>query len=331
MASDVSKGDMEKTSDHWSSTYESEVFARREWIGHPLAIKRMQETAGGHRTLARWFTQTQMPFPKVKRGLGIGVGVAVHENEIVQSGAVEQYDYVDVSQAGLDLARRSATEMGIESRINFICGDINQMDLPANHYDVITFMASLHHISELEKTLRTCERALAPGGVLWAFEYIGPDRFAYPDHDADIARRIYRILAPELHLPGEPELKFPSPEDVVAVDPTEAIHSSEIVETMRRIWPDLEFHGQYGSLSFMIMWCLNYNAIYDTQFGFEAYGTILDIETALVDSGKLPHYFANLIARKPTNRQRIAKSLGIDIQGPLYRRLQRLSGMLQGR
>lgn len=291
--------DLQQTADHWAKTYQSEEFARREWIAHPMAIARLKRIMNGHETHAKWFIHEQLKGRRIRRGLAIGVGVAAHENQIVASGLVDSYDYYDVSQVGLDIARAGAEKLGVAHKINFVCADVNQVAFPPDTYDLITFMASLHHIYELEKTLLACEKALAPGGLLWAFEYVGPDRFAYPPEHYDIAKRLFRILAEDIRYPGEPELKFPTPEDVIAVDPTEAVHSSEILPTMRRIWPDLKVYGQYGSLSFMMMWCLNHNGLYDTERGFEAYGTIIDLETALVDSGALPHYFVNAIARKP--------------------------------
>jgi hypothetical protein len=150
-------------------------------------------------------------------------------------------------------------------------------------------MASLHHIDKLTETLNRCDEALAPGGVLWAFEYVGPDRFEYPDEHADIARLVYKLIDPEMRLPGEPDLKFPSVAEVIAVDPTEAVHSSKILQTMRSKWPNLEVYGQYGSLLFMLMWCLNYNAIYDDPKCYQLYGHLVHLETKLVDSGALPH------------------------------------------
>jgi hypothetical protein len=72
-----------------------------------------------------------------------------------------------------------------------------------------------------------------------AFEYVGPDRFEYPDEHADIARLVYKL------------------------------------------------------------WCLNYNAIYDDPKCYELYGHLVHLETKLVDSGALPHYFVNAIALKP--------------------------------
>jgi hypothetical protein len=59
----------------------------------------------------------------------------------------------------------------------------------------------------------------------------------------------------------------------------------------------------------MLMWCLNHNALYYTPQGNEAYRTIIDLETALVDSGALPHYFVNAIIRNGplTRNQRLAR------------------------
>ena len=49
----------------------------------------------------------------------------------------------------------------------------------------------------------------------------------------------------------------------------------------------------------MIMWTLDHDALYDTELGREAFQTLLDIDTAMIDAGRLPHYFAYLVARKP--------------------------------
>lgn len=329
--SSATEQDLETTADHWAETYQSEDFARREWIGHPLATKRMARIMNGHATHAQWFVHEILKGKPIRRALGIGVGVAFHENQIVAAGVVEHYDYYDISQAGLDLAKAAADKLGIVDKISFICADINKVGLNAEEYDLVTFMASLHHIHELEQTLRNCEFAMAPGAILWAFEYAGPDRFDYPDEHADIARRLFRILDEDIRLPGEPELIFPSPSDVIAVDPTEAVHSSEILPTLRRIWPDLEVNGQYGTLSSMMMWCLNHNALYDTAKGYEAYGTILELEDALVDSGALPHYFVNAIARKPERSESIGGWRQYTAQNRVLGPLRRLAGRLYRR
>jgi SAM-dependent methyltransferase len=290
-------------------------------LGHPLAKQRLAQQLGFPSHL-QWFVNAKLERKPVRHALGIGVGAGNAELELLSMGAAEHYDLCDISAAGLDMARATAKRLGLEGRVSYHCHDANSIDLPPGKYGLITFMASLHHIGELEATLENCRRALAPGGVLWAFEYVGPNRFEYPDEHAQYAKRIYRMLNEKLHHPGEPDLKFPSVEDVIAADPTEAIHSADILPTMRRLFPDVEVTGHYGSLLFMIMWCLNYNAIYDLPEGWEAYGGLLDIETALVDSGALPHYFVSMIARKPTARQLLARRIGLDPKGGIYRSAQ---------
>lgn len=69
---------------------------------------------------------------------------------------------------------------------------------------------------------------------------------------------------------------------------------------MRRIFAQTEIIPTYGTLSFILSWCLNPDAIHDTEKGRDAFQTILDIDTAMLDAGQLPHYFAYLIGHKPT-------------------------------
>lgn len=57
-------------------------------------------------------------------------------------------------------------------------------------------------------------------------------------------------------------------------------------------------HG-YGTLCFMLFWCLDPNAIYETEQGRDFVKFLVAIETALVDSGRLPSYFDFLVAFKP--------------------------------
>ena len=145
---------------------------------------------------------------------------------------------------------------------------------------------------------------------------VGPDYFQYPPEHADIARRLYRMMHPDLRRTGEPELKFPSQEDVIANDPTESPQSSQIEEVFRRVWPDAEVIGTYGSLAFMVMWTLDHDALYDSAAGREAFRTLLDLDTALIDAGALPHYFAYLIGRKPAASPR---GLALRVAGRIAR------------
>lgn len=289
--------DIQRTADHWDRQHFSTAFLRAEWSYHPLALERLHRLLGAD-SRAEWFARTFVPHPPARRALGVGVGTATTELDLLAGGAVAHYDLYDVSPVALDAARAEAERRGIAARARFICADINAATLPPHTYDIVTFIASLHHIAALDATLQACHDALLPGGVLWAAEYVGPDRFAFPDADTAFAKRLYRALDPDLKKAWEPELRFPSVEEVVAVDPTESVHSAQIIAATRRAFPKVEVIPTYGTLAFILSWCLNHDALYDTDKGWEAFRTILDIDTAMLDTGALPHYFAYLIARK---------------------------------
>ena len=97
--SKASRDELNVAANHWAVCYQSKEAARREWIGHPLAQERAQRLMKGHPTRAQWFINEILPHKPVKRGLGIGVGTAFQENQMVEFGGVERYDYFELSQS----------------------------------------------------------------------------------------------------------------------------------------------------------------------------------------------------------------------------------------
>jgi hypothetical protein len=161
--------------------------------------------------------------------------------------------------------------------------------------------------------------------MIWcANEYIGPDRFDYPEEHAAISKTFYRHLPAPLRNKWHEELPRPTPEEVAAVDPTEAPVSSTIEPTMRRMFPDFEMLPLYGSFAFVIFWGLNHDALYETHEGAELVRFILAMDKTVGDSGLLPSYFAHIVVRKPTRWQELAMRLGLDPHGRLTKRAERL-------
>lgn len=309
---------------YWGANYFAEAAIRAEWQSHPLALDRLVALLGG-RMREDWFAHTYLSNGPVDHALGVGVGRAETELELMRKGHVRHFDLYDVSPVGLDHAKQRAEELGFGDRVRCFVGDIQTADLAPGHFDIVTFMASLHHIAALEPTLWAVNRALKPGGILWAGnEYIGPDRFHYPDEHADVARSLFRELPRHLTKSWATELPLPTPAEVEAADPSESPCSSRIVPTMQRIFPRLELKPLYGSFAFIIFWGLNHDALYETPEGTELVRFILAMDKALVDGRKLPHYFAHLVAWKTTALQERAIRLGLPADGRAFRLLQRL-------
>lgn len=269
---------------------------RAEWLDHPLAKARLERLRGG-RSFEDWLTDRYLRDMRVSRALSIGAGIAMNELELVRLGAVERFDLYDVSQVALNAAMERAHALGIADRIHIHREDINQVTLPPDTYDLVTFFSALHHMSDLEGILRQVNTTLTPQGLLFASEYVGPDRFAFPEQDATLAKQLYRVLDPALKAPW-PELPQPDPRDVARADPTESIHSADIVAAIQRGFDQVEIIPLGHALTFILWWGLNHDALYETQRGLELVQVILDLDSALVNSGQLPSYFSYITARK---------------------------------
>jgi SAM-dependent methyltransferase len=287
---------IETTAEYWDRYVTSPASANRaEWYAHPLVQERFLRLRDGQ-SLEGWFVTKYLAGHHFRRGLGIGAGVATLELNLVQLGAIETVDLYDVSQGSLDVARETARSMNIEDRVRYFCADVTDVAFTGS-YDVVTFISSLHHIENLEATLTQMHSILSPEGVLLANEYVGPDRFGYPDEDLRIPRQLFHILDPSLKAPF-PEMPLPKVADVIAADPTEAIHSADTIETLGSVFAHVEVTPLRTSLAFILWWGLNHDVLYETAQGIDLVRLILELDEMFVNEQKMPNYFAYLAASK---------------------------------
>ena len=289
--------DQDRARQYWDHRHFDPDYLRQEWSFHPAAKARLHRLLG-YPSREEWFWAKYLRGKSGLRGIGIGVGLAQTELRLTTTGAFAQYDLYDVSPSALEQARHDAAAVGVSDKITCICEDIDDLDLGVERYDLVTFIASLHHMNDLEGILGKCKIALKPGGLLWAVEYIGPDRFQFPDQDTEFAKRFYRAVHPGLKKLWNSELQVPTADEVIKADPTEAIHSSRIPDAVHAAFQNVETIHTYGSFAFILFWSLLHDALYESPLGQEFVTSVLDIDTMLIDSGRLPHYFAYFVARK---------------------------------
>ena len=284
--------------DYWSSNYFSQAFNRAEWQAHPFSLERLTRLCDG-KAREQWFGDKYCAGGKVKRALGIGVGRAETEIALLQIGAVERYDLWDISPVGLDYAKQTATERGFGDRVTCHLGDFAALDIQPEQYDLVTFVASLHHFADLANVLVNVRRSLAPGGLMWAAnEYVGPDRFDYLPEHKRIAELFHAQLPAHLRKHAAPSITFPTAAEVTAADPSESPVSSLIVSTVKAVFPRVEIVPLYGCLPFTLFWGLDHDALYDTPEGRELVRFTLAMDVALTEAGVLPSYFAHIVAHR---------------------------------
>lgn len=84
---------------------------------------------------------------------------------------------LDISERALEVARRYAESVQprLRGRVTYAAADLNQLDLPAEQYDVIAVKAALHHLVRLDHVIEQVHRALKPGGLFWIADTAGDE------------------------------------------------------------------------------------------------------------------------------------------------------------
>jgi len=247
----------ERASLDWDRSPEAKQLARGiYWMGHPLVARRLNIKASGspdadaYGRLQQLLEAQGWGFP-VSRALSLGCGHGALERRLASAGFAARYDAIDLAPQAIAEARRLADDAGLQN-IHYSVGDLEQVDLPAGAFDVVLAHQSAHHVEDLDRLFATVSRALRPGGVFHLHEFVGPDRFQWTDAQLHHMNAFVGALpARYLRLPsGEPRPNKlrPTIADMIAIDPTEAISSSAILNAVGRHFRILEIRELGGAL-----------------------------------------------------------------------------------
>ncbi|WP_425419693.1 class I SAM-dependent methyltransferase [Oricola indica] len=93
------------------------------------------------------------------------VGCGTGSTAILHAPRVRHIRAVDCSANMLDIAREKALEAGV-TNIDFEKADIDELDLPPAHYNVVLALSILHLVDDRDAVIARLFDALKPGGVL---------------------------------------------------------------------------------------------------------------------------------------------------------------------
>ena len=112
--------------------------------------------------------------PDARHVLDVGCGAGNYTLKLLQ----RQYDLdvtlVDLSKPMLDRARERIGEVA-EGEITTMQGDIRDLDIGEERYDIVLAAAVLHHLrDELEwlHVFKKLHASLKPGGSIWVFDLV---------------------------------------------------------------------------------------------------------------------------------------------------------------
>ncbi|GAA4556947.1 class I SAM-dependent methyltransferase [Planotetraspora kaengkrachanensis] len=132
--------------------------------------------------ITAWLPVEAAPHEIVDLGCGTGAGTFVLLDRFPEAHVIA----VDSSAEHLHRLREKACAEGVQERVHTVQADLDAADWPhLGTPDLVWASASMHHMADPHRTLRTVHDVLAPGGLFAVVELAGFPRFLPDDAPED--------------------------------------------------------------------------------------------------------------------------------------------------
>jgi SAM-dependent methyltransferase len=275
------------------------------WLEHKVIRDFIHRRVTGDPNVgtAEWFRRKYLPQP-VDLALSLGSGFGDFDRNVIRTGIARRLHSNDISVGAIELARAAAQKEGLSEYIEYSVLDLNKARFPPNTYDAVLAVSSVHHVFQLEELFKQIRGTLKPGGYFFLDEYIGPSRFQTPAFAIDIINKLRAVL-PEryrqnLHLKDGSLISSFSPcsvEHFEKCDPSEAVRSGEIVNTLRMYFEIVDYLPYGGAILHMLLSGIAGN--FDTASEGDAciVNLLATFEQILEQNGVLESDFAAIVCK----------------------------------
>lgn len=287
--------------DFWSDEFERMRTNNGHWTNNELIQKYMYNLIGD--TDVHWLVWLLLGYyaetPFFPRVLSVGCGDGAHEIEAFRTGKIGYIRGLDASPGAIEIASKRFSEEGVDPLYyDFDVQDGGAFDV-GGKYDLAMCISAAHHIWDLERLFLKIRDALAPDAPFVLLEYIGPNRFQWTDRQIDIVNRLLGALSPVYREAGDVRsLSRPDFEEMVAMDPTEAVRSEDIIPTLEKYFTFEYFRPHNGTLLHQLFPALNSSMSNRSRDDFDTIVRLLmTFEDILIKKEVLPSDFAFIICK----------------------------------
>ena len=286
--------------EHWNRIEEQARTGERIfWLNHPRVAKPYYEKAlvDGLRW-QQWIPKALGRPAAVALELGCGKGDGLAS--LWRAGAARRLVGVDLDETRFAAARARLEDAG--DNVRFRAEDIDRIRLEDSSYDLIYALQSFHHFENLEYLFGEIHRALTPGGFCVLDEFVGPARFQWTDMQLGLTRLLLGLLPRHLRMYRngieKREEGRSSIEQVMAVCPSEAIRSDEIVPLFHQAFEVVHHNNLGGTIQHLLYSGIVHNFPDDDPATDHLIDCIDGLERVFIERGIVPSDFVLLIGKK---------------------------------
>jgi 2-polyprenyl-3-methyl-5-hydroxy-6-metoxy-1,4-benzoquinol methylase len=291
-----------RSHDRVLSTWGSVRETSGHWYDVPLVVEHRRRRAGD----GRWSDHVERFVATHLEGLGdltaLSVGCGTGEKELrwARSGVLAWLDAFDLTEALVDAAAAAAANAGLGDTTNFFVGDLFELPLGHERYDVIIFEDSLHHLSPMAEAIRRTDALLVPGGYVVVNEYVGPNRQQMTKRTRTVANGLLGAIPARYRRQTNGSVKqqitTASRLRMIVRDPSEAPESEAMLRFLGERFELLESTLLGGTLTYPLLDGIAQN--FADEEGQSILGAILALEDALIEAGDVPSDYVFATYRK---------------------------------
>ncbi|HSW90176.1 MAG TPA: class I SAM-dependent methyltransferase [Patescibacteria group bacterium] len=221
-----------------------------------------------------------------RHGLFLNCGNGWLERWFIRQGLVQSATAFDCSETLINEAKRKGENLPI----TYFVADANKIDLPPKNYDLVVNSAALHHVQFINRFCDQIWQSMTSKGIFFHYDYIGPHRNQYSDAHWKLIHAVNNSLPKTIRK----KLEYPHLPTMMISDPSEAIHSELIIETLQRFFEVKEQHNISGMIAYNIL-SLNPKLHKGQRSG--AIQKVLDKDKEAFLAGKTPPMFTYMITK----------------------------------
>jgi len=294
----LNQGDREKVDQVWGHFAEhrdrTDCYLDIEYVHKVYQQRRYPQGQGFLDSIAR---ATGGPF---RSTLVLGCGDGRSERSAFEKGLLDRVVGVDLSQRALRKAAELARQAGLP-HAEYREADLNDLPEDLGSFHLILAPASLHHVQELEGALDWIARHLDADGIFALGEYVGPSRFQWTDKQIEMTREVLDLIPQPFKLFANGEVKTaawqPTEQEIIDVDPTEAVRSGEILGLVERRFDVIERIDLGGGLLFPLLQGIAHHYHHKDATALSLLRFLLYLDDVAVREGVLPTTSSDVIAR----------------------------------
>ncbi len=241
------------------------------------------------------------------RALSLACGTGHRELAWARLGGFARIDAWDLSSPRIDHARRRAAAEGLDGVVRFEAGDVFALPVAAGAYDVVIAESALHHFTPLEDLLRRIEGWLAPDGLFFVDDFVGPTRMQWTDRQLEVVNGLLAVLPESYRVrrgAGPPKSRMirPSRLSMILSDPSEAVESSRILPLLHEIFDVVELRPYGGAVLHLVLGEIAHHFLADTEPARRFLGLCFEAEDLLMAEGDLASDFVVVACRPRRGR-----------------------------